>query len=63
MNNNFADFQKVIEKVRNAIDDAIVFLDDDNVAEFVYETIGTEYADLKPVFSITALIDKFNEVL
>ena len=63
MNTNFTDFQKAIEKVRNAIDDAIVFLDDDNVAEFVYETIGTEYADLKTVFSITALIDKFNEGL
>lgn len=63
MNTNFTDFQKAIMKVRNAIDDAIVFLDDDNVAEFVYETIGTEYADLKPVFAITALIDKFNEVL
>lgn len=63
MNTNFADFQKAIKKVADAIDDAIVFLDDDNVAEFVYETIGTEYADLKPVFSITALIDKFNEGL
>ena len=63
MNTNFTDFQKAIMKVRNAIDDAIVFLDDDNVAEFVYETIGTEYANYKPVFSITALIDKFNEDL
>lgn len=63
MNTNFTDFQKAIMKVRNAIDDAIVFLDDDNVAEFVYEIIGTEYADYKPVFAITALIDKFNEDL
>lgn len=63
MNTNFTDFQKAIEKVRNAIEDACGYLDDDNVAEFVYETIGTEYADLKPVFSITALIDKFNEEL
>lgn len=63
MNTNFADFQKAIKRVADAIDDACGYLDDDNVAEFVYETIGTEYADYKPVFSITALIDKFNEVL
>lgn len=61
MNTNFADFQKAIKKVQNAIEDACGYLDDDNVAEFVYETIGTEYADLNPVFAITALIDKFNE--
>lgn len=63
MNTNFANFQKAIKKVRDAIEDACSYLDDDNVAKFVYETIGTEYADLKPVFSITALIDKFNEGL
>lgn len=63
MNTNFTDFQKAIKKVRDVIEDACGYLDDDNVAEFVYETIGTEYADLKPVFSITALIDKFNEGL
>lgn len=63
MNKNFSDFQKAIRKVADAIDDACGYLDDDNVAEFVYETIGTEYADLKPVFSITALINKFNEEL
>lgn len=63
MNNNFADFQKAIKKVADAIEDASGYLDDDNVAEFVYETVGSEYADLKPVFSITALIDKFNEGL